>query len=71
MAQTIVGCTSRVVGKLAKPQIGAGDDILPSDDVREAGDPPGDRLRMLDKARAARDDARDRHLALRQLVLLR
>ena len=54
----------------AKAAIGAGDDILPADDVGVAHDPVGDDLGMFDDVGRVADDARDEQLAVGQLDVL-
>jgi hypothetical protein len=43
----------------AETAIGPGNDILTSDDVREADDPIGDKLRMFDEIGGMTDDTRN------------
>ena len=52
----------------AETAIGPGNDILTSDDVREADDPIGDKLRMFDEIGGMTDDTRNQNLAVGQLV---
>ena len=64
MAQTIVGCTSRVVEKLAKPQSAPAMTFSRPTTFAKRAIRRAIASGMLDKARAARDDARDRQLVL-------
>src|SRR5690242_9075542 len=51
----------------AIPAVGAGDDVLAPDALGVTADALRDHLRMLDEVRFRLDDARDQHLAVRQL----
>ena len=69
-AHWIVGCTRSDEGALGKAAVGPAHHALAADEVRQAHEPLGDELRMLDDVRVVGDDAGDEHLALGQLHVL-